>query len=245
MSPTALIAMLALVLIVGAIFYTSRQNSDGGSKTATRGPGPGEYSTGATETADAADAVAPALPTAEPGSFAPAEAPAPSSAPAPAPARAPAPADQAEPPSPAIVTPQVRPVAAPQPREIAAAQGRPAPAPEPEAPAATGGEGSGAATVRSFYSALSRGDGASAAQLVVPGKRQSGPLSGRALSAYFSSFRRPLRIRGVTPVNGNIVRVSYDYVLGDGRLCQGNATVNLVQSGDRSLVNGIRTQGPC
>jgi hypothetical protein len=239
MSPTALIAMLALVLIVGAIFYTSRQNSGDGTQTASKGAGSADYSTDITQTADASDAVAPALPTAEPGSFAPAPSP------APAPAQSPAPADQAEPQLPAIVTPQVRPVAAPQPREVAIAQVRPAAAPEREAPAATGGGGSGAATVRSFYSALSRGDGASAAQLVVPAKRQSGPLSGRQLSAYFSSFRRPLRVRGVTPVDGNTVRVSYDYVLGDGRLCQGNATVNLVQSGDRSLVSGIRTQGPC
>jgi len=34
-------------------------------------------------------------------------------------------------------------------------------------------------------------------------------------------------------------------VLADGRLCEGAATVDLVQSGERNLVSGIRTQGPC
>jgi hypothetical protein len=41
------------------------------------------------------------------------------------------------------------------------------------------------------------------------------------------------------------VRVAYDYVLGDGRLCQGEATVNVVQSGGRGLVSGISTRAPC
>jgi hypothetical protein len=101
------------------------------------------------------------------------------------------------------------------------------------------------AAVRSFYGALSRGDGASAAQFVVPGKRSSGPLSGAALSRYYSSFRRPLRLRSVAPVDANRVRVAYDYVLADGRLCQGQAIVDVVQSGGKGLVGGIRTQGPC
>ena len=99
--------------------------------------------------------------------------------------------------------------------------------------------------MRSFYSALSGGNGAAAAQLVIPAKRGSGPLSAGALSRYYSSFRRPLRVRSVTPVNANTVRVAYDYVLADGRLCEGAATVNTVQSGDRSLVSSIRTQGAC
>jgi hypothetical protein len=106
-------------------------------------------------------------------------------------------------------------------------------------------ETSALTTVRSFYAALGSGDGASAAQLVVPAKRQSGPLSAGALSRYYSSFRRPLRVRRVSPVDANTVRVAYDYVLADGRLCEGRAVANVVQSGDRTLVSSIRTQGPC
>ena len=83
-------------------------------------------------------------------------------------------------------------------------------------------ERSASATVRAFYSALSAGDGASAAQLVVPAKRQSGPLSADALSRYYSSFRRPLQVRRLTPVDANTVQVAYDYVLADGGVCRGN-----------------------
>jgi hypothetical protein len=49
----------------------------------------------------------------------------------------------------------------------------------------------------------------------------------------------------VSPVDDDTVRVAYDYVLADGRLCRGTAAVDVVRDGDRGLVSGIRTQGPC
>jgi hypothetical protein len=39
--------------------------------------------------------------------------------------------------------------------------------------------------------------------------------------------------------------VAYDYVLADGRVCRGQAAVDVVQRDGRSLVSGIRTRGPC
>jgi type IV secretory pathway VirB10-like protein len=117
------------------------------------------------------------------------------------------------------------------------------PAPARAAPADN--DAGASRTVRAFYSALSAGDGSSAAQLVVPAKRRSGPLSAGALSRYYSSFRRPLRVQSVTPVDANTVRVAYDYVLADGRVCRGQAAVDVVQRDGRSLVSGIRTRGPC
>jgi hypothetical protein len=106
-------------------------------------------------------------------------------------------------------------------------------------------DGGAREAVRAFYSALSAGDGASAAQLVVPEKRQGGPLSAGALSRYYSSFRRPLRVRSVAHVDEKTTRVAYDYVLADGRLCRGEAAVEVVQRDGESLVSRIRTQGPC
>jgi hypothetical protein len=229
-SPTALIALLALLVVAGAIWYTlSRGGGDG--DVAAR---PAPERRAATEYSSEASAEDQALPEAE-GAV-----PVPESEPA-APMAEPrttAPAASAQgeaEPSSAVAAPAARPPATPAPAEDAA---------EPEAEPATGAAGA-AATVRAFYAALGNGDGASAAQFVVPGKRQSGPLSGPALSRYYSSFRRPLRLRSVTPVDANTVRVAYDYVLGDGRLCQGQATVDVVQSGGKGLVSGIRTQGPC
>ena len=139
----------------------------------------------------------------------------------------------------ALAEPDIAPV--PRPAETAR------PAPEQPAEPTDDGEGSAGAvgTVSAFYAALGRGDGASAARLVIPSKRASGPLSAGALTRYYSSFRRPLRLRDATAIDGDTVRVSYDYVLPDGRTCQGRASVEVVGSGEETLVRSIRTQGPC
>jgi hypothetical protein len=147
------------------------------------------------------------------------------------------------------VAPEPAPSASFAPERAAASQTRQATvdaAPEEPAPATpviSDDDASGA--VLAFYSALSSGDGASAAQRVIPEKRQSGPLSANALSRYYSSFRRPLRVRSVAVVNASTVRVAYDYVLADGRLCRGKAAVRVVRRDGRSLVSRITTQGPC
>jgi len=218
-SPTLLIALLALAVLVAAVLYNSSRSGDGrAGRTVTE------------ETAAAEDYGVPQVEEQTSAAAEPDPAPVEREAPAPAPAPA---AEPDREPSPAPAA-DAEPAAAPEAREEAAADAAPA-----------ADASSGVATVRAFYAALSRGDGASAARLVVPGKRQSGPLSGPALSRYFSSFRRPLRLRSAEAVDANTVRVAYDYVLGDGRLCQGQATVDLVRSGDQGLVSGIRTRGPC
>jgi hypothetical protein len=145
--------------------------------------------------------------------------------------------------------PESRPAPRPAPPRAAAPEAQPEVADSPEAPPAVKSEAEAEAdaadTVQAFYSALSAGDGASAARFVIPAKRGSGPLSAAALTRYYSSFRRPLRLRRVVPVNGDTVRVAYDYVLADGRVCRGQAAVDVVHRGGRSLVSGIRTRGPC
>jgi outer membrane biosynthesis protein TonB len=142
-----------------------------------------------------------------------------------------------------------RPAPRPAPPRAAAPQAQPEVADRPEAPPADKSEAEAEAdavdAVQAFYSALSAGDGASAARFVIPAKRGSGPLSAGALTRYYSSFRRPLRVRRVVPVNADTVRVAYDYVLADGRVCRGQAAVDVVHRGGRSLVSGIRTRGPC
>jgi len=217
-SPVVLLALLAVVVLIGAIWYASRQRepdvvfdvpADPVTPAATdRSAAPPAYD----------DDAAPDTAVRQ----------APSDAEAPPREPASEPTDAAFTPSPPRVEP------APPARD-----------PAPAEDAAPSGGTSAVATVRAFYAALSAGDGGSAAQWVVPSKRRSGPLSAGALSRYYSSFRRPLRVRSIAPGNGNSVRVSYDYVLADGRLCRGAAAVDLVQSGGRSLVRSIRTAGPC
>lgn len=220
-SPAMLLAMLALAVVIGAVFYTSMQRgpdvvfdvgNEGGTGETAQVP--------AGDEADGEAAPDPVLFRDEP--------PAP-----PAATREVAQADPAPP------TPADR----DEPQDA-----EPETRAEDEAPPADAAPASAAnavATVRAFYSALSAGDGGSAAQLVVPAKRRSGPLSAGALTRYYSSFSRPLRVRRVAAVDADTVRVAYDYVLADGRLCRGTAAVDVVQSGDRGLVSGIRTQGRC
>jgi hypothetical protein len=205
-SPTMLLALLALVVIAGALWYTysqSERDRDYGERE--------EVVRSVVAERPASPPVNQTVVTSEPTLESPAAQPVP-----------------LQPTSPA----ETREAVASDPPEQSTA--RPA----------TGGEDA-LTTVRAFYAALSAGDGASAAQLVIPGKRQNGPLSARELSRYFSSFRRPLQVRRVTPVDANTVQVAYDYVLADGRLCEGVASVDVVQSGDKRLVSGIRTRGPC
>jgi hypothetical protein len=243
-SPTVLLALLAVLAIFGAILYNSGLFSGGGdgderevaqrteteTTTATTPPPLEETSSGPVPVSEApwgpaTEGTEESLPP-EPA--------------APAPVAVPLPAPRGAPAAPAPDVARVPPSAPDSPRAPAAAAAD-APAPSNQPAAAS----DAAATVRSFYSALSGGNGAAAAQLVIPAKRGSGPLSAGSLSRYYSSFRRPLRVRSVTPVDADTVRVAYDYVLSDGRLCEGQASVNVVQSGGRSLVSGIRTRGPC
>jgi hypothetical protein len=221
-SPAALLALLGLAVLIAAIWYTASQDDSG--------PAPfdvGDVKSGPAQAAPAADADE-----AEPDLMFAEDQPA---------AAVPADADADAPPAPA---PAAESDSAPARPAVRAAP----PETAPEAPvrdAAPAEAGSALATARAFYGALSAGDGRSAAQLVVPEKRGSGPLSAAALTRYYSSFRRPLRVRSMTPVGGDTVRVSYDYVLADGRVCRGAASVNVVRSGGGSLVRSIRTAGPC
>ena len=236
-SPTTLLILLACIVIAGFLLYTylsserSVEASDKGTQLSAEDAdlvedpeaASGPASTGelmeAPATAGADEGVAPE--------------PEPPASPAPEPAPQPAPRLESGPPPPRAAAPEARPEAADRPEAP--------PAIKSEAEA----EADAADTVQAFYSALGAGDGASAARLVVPAKRRSGPLSAGALTRYYSSFRRPLRLRRIVPVNGDTVRVTYDYVLADGRLCRGQAAVDVVHRDGRSLVSGIRTRGPC
>lgn len=166
------------------------------------------------------------------------------------PSAAPAPVAQRPTPAPAArsreASPQARPSARSERRESARAErqeeARAAAPDESEDSETPAGATAAVDTVRSFYSALGQGDGASAARHVVPSKRRSGPLSAGQLTRYFSSMRRPLRVRRIAPVDDDRVRIGYDYVLPDGRLCRGDALVDVDSDGQ---ISRIRTRGPC
>jgi hypothetical protein len=99
--------------------------------------------------------------------------------------------------------------------------------------------------VREFYSALGEGDGDRAAQVVVPEKRDTGPLSARALTRFYGSLRAPLRITGIDPISDDTVFVRYEFVNPDNRRCVGSATVDTAHRDGDTLVKGVRPFNVC
>jgi hypothetical protein len=102
-----------------------------------------------------------------------------------------------------------------------------------------------ALAVREFYDALGEGDGARAAAVVIPEKRDDGPLSSRELTRFYSSLRAPLRLTQVDPINDNTVFVRYQFVTPDNRLCSGSATVETIHRDGDTLVRDIHAFNGC
>jgi hypothetical protein len=94
-------------------------------------------------------------------------------------------------------------------------------------------------TVTAFYTALSAANGNAAAALVVPEKRGTGPFNEANITAFYSSLRAPLRIVSTARVGDDMVGVRYRFTRANGSVCSGNATVNTVFMGGKTLIKGI------
>jgi hypothetical protein len=105
-------------------------------------------------------------------------------------------------------------------------------------PSAVLSPGSAEETVMRFYMALSTGNGAAAASLVIPSKRTQGPLSGDAMSAFYGSLREPLILRSVRQVDENVVEARYAY-RASRTACDGRALVTLTSAGHPAAIRSI------
>jgi hypothetical protein len=102
-----------------------------------------------------------------------------------------------------------------------------------------------ALAVRDFYNALAQGDGARAAAVVVPEKRQEGPLSAAELTRTYSSLRAPLRITKIDPIDEDSVFIRYHFVTADNHLCLASAIVDTTQRDGGALVSAIHVFHGC
>jgi hypothetical protein len=93
--------------------------------------------------------------------------------------------------------------------------------------------------VKAFYTALSAADGNTAAALMVPDKRGAGPFNEANIRSFYSSLRAPLRIESIARVSDNTVGVRYRFTRANGSICSGNATVNTIFMGGKTLIKGI------
>lgn len=104
--------------------------------------------------------------------------------------------------------------------------------------------GTGATTVRGFYYALHAGDGASAAQFVIPEKRSAGPLSSKQLTNFYGSLADPLKLLDIKPVGENEFFVRYTFKSRSGQ-CNGSALVTTSQRNGHSLISKVHSLSGC
>jgi hypothetical protein len=98
------------------------------------------------------------------------------------------------------------------------------------------------AAVQEFYLALAGGNGEEAARLVVPEKRASGPLSARAITAFYGDLDEMLALLEVKRSGTGEFQVRYAYV-GRGDHRYDGAAV--VRTNGRNLIGAIKPLNGC
>jgi hypothetical protein len=99
--------------------------------------------------------------------------------------------------------------------------------------------------VEGFYLALAAGDGAAAAQYIIPAKRRTGPLSAAALSSFYGDLRRPLQLLEVAELDADRYRASYRFETWNGARCEGTSVVTTVDVDGANLISRIRAENGC
>jgi hypothetical protein len=99
--------------------------------------------------------------------------------------------------------------------------------------------------VEGFYLALGAGDGAAAAQYIIPEKRRTGALSAAALSSFYGNLRRPLQLLDVAELGAGRYRASYRFETRYGARCEGTSVVTTTHFNGASLISKIRAENGC
>ncbi|MBP2230039.1 putative caspase-like protein [Azospirillum agricola] len=120
--------------------------------------------------------------------------------------------------------------------------GRGAPPPAASAPAPTT---TPVAVVRAFYAALSAADGAAAVRHVIAEKRETGPYVSATITAFYGQMSRPLRVLDIEAADPGMVLVRYDWTHRNGRSCNGQSLVDLVERSGAVLIERIRVLSGC
>jgi hypothetical protein len=98
---------------------------------------------------------------------------------------------------------------------------------------------------RKFYDDLAAGDGEQASALVIPEKRQSGPLSAGELTRFYAQMRVPLQLHSLELVPDGSVGVRYSYVAAGGHRCVGSANLYMTTRDGRRLIGRIDAHHGC
>ncbi len=103
-------------------------------------------------------------------------------------------------------------------------------------------EGGGMAAVQEFYLALANANGTEAARFIVPEKRASGPLSARAMTAFYGDLDEMLALMEVKRSGADEFQVRYAYVSRGDRRCDGAA---VVRTNGKNLISSIKPLNGC
>jgi hypothetical protein len=99
--------------------------------------------------------------------------------------------------------------------------------------------------VRTFYTALERGNAEAASLLVIPEKREAGPLSAGELSDFYGRLELPFRLIRVDRAGENLYNVAYRYKVRNGRFCNGRSLVKTISLQNQILIERIRNLSGC
>jgi hypothetical protein len=108
-----------------------------------------------------------------------------------------------------------------------------------------GANGGAMAVVQGFYLALAEGDGGRAARFVVPEKRAAGPLSPRAMSAFYGRLDEMLALTEVRRSAPDEFQVRYSFVSQGNRRCDGLAAVRTTVDNGENLISAIKALNGC
>ncbi|AZO59685.1 hypothetical protein EJ078_10890 [Mesorhizobium sp. M1A.F.Ca.IN.022.06.1.1] len=104
--------------------------------------------------------------------------------------------------------------------------------------------GTAATTVRAFYYALGDGNGDQAAQYVVPEKRNRGPLSATAITAFYGNLEKRLQLVSLDPQPGGRFLARYTFKR-KSQTCVGRSVVETVRRKSKNLIYSIRALDGC
>jgi len=105
--------------------------------------------------------------------------------------------------------------------------------------------GTAMTTVQAFYMALGAADGEEASKFLVPDKRNSGPLSARAITTFYSKLIVPLALVDIVPLGGDQYRVRYSYVASGAGRCNGESVVRTIRMNGMNLIESVKSSSDC
>ena len=99
--------------------------------------------------------------------------------------------------------------------------------------------------VRAFYAALAAGAGDQAAALLIPSKRDAGPLSAGAISGFYGRLEQPLELLAIEGTGPDTYLVRYRFKAPRSPACNGRAIVTTTTDAGMTLISRINALDGC